>query len=219
MNRTLYILSGAGDPANDLYREVYNLIGSHAKALGYTEVITQGWPGQGSFPDSAVLNQRDSVDLAIELLALAERKEEKYDVICRSFGTMVFLDACRRVRLKGVGFVSLWGIPAYDELHRLFVDELDETIRTSKDKGVSVDHTLFPSLLPAPTLLKRFDQAFPLNVLWGSKDKYCSRTYFQYLREANNAPNIQFRILEGLVHEVVRDEAGYLEALFNQKMH
>lgn len=216
MKRTLYILSGAGDPENDLYRKAYDLIRSHAIKLGYGDIVTQGWPGQKSFPGEGVLNQAHSVDLAVELLKAAEDNGVKYDVICRSYGNTVFLDACRHIRLNGIGFASLWGISAYSEIYRLFVDQLEATILYSKDKGVSVDQTFFPTVVPARILLERFDQPFQLNVLWGSLEKYCPRSYMQYLRESNGLPNIRFQIIEGLEHEVVHDSGVYLSALFNQ---
>jgi len=216
MNKTLYVLSGAGDPENELYAQVYNLIGKGAKERGYDRVVIQGWPGQRSYAHGGALNQTDAAAIAVALLSKADATGEPYDVICRSFGTTVFLEACRHVRLRNIGFASLWGICAYTEVYRLFVEQLDATMEYSLRKDVVLNETLFPSAIPPRILLEDFDQSFQLNLLWGSLDKYCSKGYIEFLKEANQIPNLRFQVLQGIEHEVMVDKAGYLHALFNE---
>ncbi len=216
-NKKLVILTGMGDPKNSKYQKVYELITTEAKRLNYDEIIILGWKGQNSFTETGVFNFKEATQTAIEFFQKIEESDINYDVICRSYGTGVFLAVCQTINLNKIGFASLWGIPNYSDCFELFEEKIDETIKDVISKGVKIDHTFFKNFFPFDLLLKRFKQKFKMNIVSGSEDKYCSSDYANYLKSLNNLSNLNYQVITGLPHEVTDYHKVYLEKLFENK--
>jgi len=215
-NKKLIILSGAGDPEKEKFKQVYNVIVNYAKNIGYDEIQIQGWKGQTSFSENGFLNLKSATELAISLFEKAEA-DKSYDVICRSFGTGVFLNMCQSIKLKKISFVSLWGIPTYTAIWEIFKEKINETIISSKNKGVNIDRTFFDSIIPFDLLLNRFNQDFRVNVVNGSEDIYSPPAFNNFLRDTTKMHNQFFSQINGLPHEVTEYHQEYLEKLFENK--
>lgn len=215
-NRKLIILSGTGDPENETYKKVYNVIVEHANKLNYREIFIQGWKGQGSFIEKGFLNMNDATESAILLFEKIERDSDEYDVICRSFGTGVFLNLCQKVVLKKIGFVSLWGMPTYSIMYEILKEKIQETIYNARNKGVNIDETCFESIIPFDSLLYRFNQNFRVNIINGSEDIYSPPAFNQFLKSSTNNKNFYFTLIPGLAHEVEEFHAEYLKTLFSR---
>ena len=89
ITKKLIILSGAGDPENEKYKKVYDVIVSYANNIGYDEVIIQGWEGQISFIKEGFLDFNEATIQAVSLFKKIDSESYHYDVICRSFETIV----------------------------------------------------------------------------------------------------------------------------------
>lgn len=214
--RRLLILSGLGDPKNSKYITVYDNIISYANQLDYEEIFVQGWRGHDSFEDKGFINFEDSTSSCIALLAKVEETGFKYDVICRSYGTGVFLNACQKIQLKKIGFATLWGIPRYTAFYELFKEQIIDNIKSSKAKGVNLDRAFFESIIPYEILLSRFNQDFKINIVNGSLDNYSPIPFHNYIKECLSNTNLNYSVINGLRHEVVEYHQEYLMKLFNQ---
>lgn len=213
-NKKLVILSGAGDPENEKYKKVYDLIIHYAKTLCYSEIIIHGWKGQDSYSEKGFLNMTDATVSAISFFEKLEKDNVRYDVICRSFGTGVFLNLCQTVELKNIGFSSLWGLPMYTAFYELFKENMETTIISSRKKGVNVENSFFHSVIPFELLLSRFKQSFRLNIVNGTEDIYSTPDFYNFLVRSIKCKNISFSLIEGLPHEVTEYHQEYLEKLF-----
>jgi len=212
--RKLIILSGAGDPENEKYKIVYNLIIHFAETLNYGEIIIQGWVGQASNAEKGFLNMSEATESATSLFKKHEENEIGYDVICRSFGTGVFLNMCQKLELKKIGFASLWGMPTYTTFYELFKEKLVETIVSSRNKGVNFNESFFDSVIPFDLLLNRFNQNFRVNIVNGSDDIYSPLAFHHFLKKSFKNRNLKFSLIDGLHHEVTEYQQEYLEKLF-----
>lgn len=213
--KKLIILSGAGDPENEKYKKVYNLITNYAKKLNYEDIIIHGWTGQESNAKKGVLNMTESTESAILLFKKIESDNVPYDVICRSFGTGVFLNMCQKLELSKIGFASLWGIPAYTSFYELFKEKIEETKILSKNKGVNIDDTFFDTVIPFDLLLNKFNQEFKVNIINGSQDVYSPPAYYLFMKNYFKRKNLNFSFIDELPHEVTEYHQEYLEKIFN----
>jgi hypothetical protein len=212
--RKLVVLPGGGDPQHVSYKDVYAVILDFAKNMGYEEWIIQGWRGHTSCPGKGVINFDEATESALSLFAEIERMSVGYDVICRSFGTGVFLDVCQKKRLKGIGFATLWGMPSYTKFYELYKEGISLQSVKSKDKGLSIDATFFDTLVPYELLLERFDQDFTLKFLSGELDVVCPPEFNNFLKKHIKNANIRFKNILGLPHELPFPHEEYLQKLF-----
>lgn len=218
INRKLIILSGAGDPENEKYKKVYYIISKFAKAINYNEIVIHGWKGQDSNSRKGLLNMTEATNSALLLFKKHEESEVGYDVICRSFGTGVFLNVCQKLELKIIGFATLWGMPSYTNMYKIFKEDIVETIESSKNKGVNLDNTFFDSIIPFDLLLDRFEQKFRINIVNGTNDIYSPVAFYNFLMESFKNKNITFSLIDGLPHEVTEYHQVYLDKLFNKQV-
>lgn len=214
--RNLIILSGGGDPKNEKYEKVYEVISDFGRKLDYKNITIQGWKGQFSFGDIGFINMTEATDAAIELLKGAEESDMPYDVIGRSFGTGVFLSLCQKLVLKNIGFATLWGMPSYTAFYELYREGIRTERELSKNKGLNIDETFFASVIPFEILLARLTQNFSVNIVSGSADRVCTPAFSKFMKETNKEKkNVRFSIIPDLPHEVPFHHEEYLQKLFS----
>lgn len=214
-NRKLIILSGGGDPENEKYKKVYNVILGFAKKLNYEETLIKGWKGQHSYSEDGFINMGEATESAISLFNETEEQDVSYDVICRSFGTGVFLNICQKIDLRNIGFATLWGMPSYTTFYKLYKENILSESELSKNKGLNIDETFFESVIPFELLLGRFNRNFRVNFVSGSEDVVCTPAFNDFLKQSIKNNNIQFSIITGLPHEVPYYHQEYLEKIFS----
>jgi hypothetical protein len=214
MNKKLVILPGGGDPENEIYKQVYSVIINYAKAVGYNEIEIKKWKGHLSNPEVGNLDMNEATDSAIHFFEKLENEGNQYNVICRSFGTGVFLNVCQKTILNKIEFASLWGIPTYTSFYELFKEKPADGIVKAKSKGLNIDESFFESVVPFDLLLRRYDQKFRLNIVNGSEDIYSPPAFHNYLKAIKSEPNIFYSLVDG-PHEIQYYHQEYLEKIFS----
>lgn len=204
----LLIFPGAGDPHAAEYSKVYQLLRAQAGSFGYSEVDTSiRWPGQFlSKPDSTeALNLKSAVAVAKRKLGECEASAQGYDILARSFGTVVALSASFDGSYPNLRRIVLWGTCPYWKAWEMFVDDFDSTRQVSQQKGVRIEAGFFSSCEPIETLLLKTPRQVVVTV--GGNDKYSSREFHSYLLALlMEHSNVTFRHpVEGAPHEVTGD--------------
>jgi hypothetical protein len=222
VSRQLLILPGLTNPDVDAeYRGVYELLAQEASERGYRQVHTDvRYPGQCA---STERGAAERLTLAGAVNRVKERAmqfpSERFDVLARSFGCVVALKTWCNAEgsLPKPSRIILWAPPPFWMLWDFFVLRYVEKAGQFLDKGVRIGANFFASVEPVESLL----QCVPVAtvVAAGTLDKYCTSTYFEYLRSLDHSPNVRFQpLVEGAPHSVT-DLAGldvvraYLEAL------
>ena len=208
----LMIFPGGGNPDDrNKYAKVYRLLAESARRdFGYSTVDDSvRWPGhirpgQRSGPGLAL---DSSVSVARAKLAELEKAGERYDILARSFGAHVALQATNDLSLKRLRRLVLWGSPPLWYMWRLFVPELKSTGREARSKGLKVDSTLYPSVVPVEWLIQHTRHRVILAT--GGLDKVSSTGFHRYLIQLARAgkARVTFRKpVGGVGHEVTGEE-------------
>lgn len=223
MNRSkiLLISPGAGNPESDLYRQVYELIGTMAQREGYSNVDTSiRWPGQASSPFGGDLTFDGAVAVLARKLSELDAAKTPYDLLGRSFGCPVALRAAEVYRPTHLGRILLWGAVPHWKVWELFVESLDTAIKKGAEKGVTISARFYSSCIPVEILLQRC--RFRVRFALGSADSYMSAAFSDYLKTdlcAKNplvvfpraVPDAPHEITAGLCEETI---TLYRTALF-----
>ncbi len=222
----LLILPGGGNPdSSPLYAEVYDLIVRLAKLSGFQHVRADvRWPGQTTaarFAKSPCLTFPAAVMHAKRMM---ERMPPgPFAVLGRSYGCFVALKLglepakLRRCPTK----LILWGPTPHWLLWELFARDFVANRRMARAKGLKIDRQFFNSTEPVESLVQSV--AIQTEVVAGTKDKYCSPAFLDYLRRVavkNPLVNVP-RAVRGAPHEVtekcgVRVVRNYTKALFSE---
>lgn len=222
--RTLIIFPGGGDPESPLYHDVYELIEELALAVGYLSVDKSiRWLGHSSSGTESNLTFDSAVEKARNVIQGHEAKGANYDILARSFGCAVALVAasCRPPRL---GKITLWGPSPFWKMWELLVRDLETTACDSAKRGLRMDASLFPSLVPIEVMLPATTvQTF---VAYGTKDRLASGAFIDYLLDLSKPNSLVKgpRRAEGASHEVTKAAeapviANYRNALFGNELN
>ena len=219
----LIIFPGGGSPGNPKYASVYRLLELESKNYGYTSTdCSLQWPGH---ENNGVLTLDGALHVAYAKLDELEAGSDKYDILARSFGCYVALKIALDKKPKGLRKIILWGPPPYWLMWEMWCGCLNKFAPQAKDKGLTVDEKLFPSIVPIEWMLPQI--SYETVVAAGTQDPYVSEAYLRYLesrvRERKSDKYCQsIKIKEavpGAVHEVTEDAPkpvidAYLKALF-----
>lgn len=218
----LIILPGGGSPDNELYSKVYNLLATEAINYGHEYVDTSfRWPGHANTTGivSGTLTLDGAMKVVVSKLQEYEDKSIEYDLLGRSFGTIVATKYAIDYKPKGLRKIILWGPPPYWLLWQMFVRDVVTNSKTAQDKGLYLDDTFFPSITPIESMIPLLENHTVIAT--GSKDPYSSPAYINYLWNCvSHKTNFSFRIVEGAIHEVTRENSlsdvvsAYMEVLF-----
>jgi esterase/lipase len=203
--QNIIILPGGGDPANSIYRNVYDLIIDSVEKVGFSgKIYCLKWPGHCSYSD-AYLTLETAVDTAMASIAA----NEKDDIVLlgRSFGCAVALKCIKMLpKQNNVKKIILWGPTPYWLLWEMFKRDLKTNAEKALKKGLRVNETYFPSVEPIESLIK--DVNIPTIIATGSKDPYCTPNFLSYLGSiVKDNKNIIIKpIVEGATHEVTLND-------------
>jgi hypothetical protein len=222
LSRTLIVFPGGGDPESPLYHDVYELIEELALAAGYSSVDrTVRWLGHSSSGIESSLTFDSAVETARNVIQGHEDNGAGYDILARSFGCAVALVAATSHSL-GLGKITLWGPSPFWKMWELLVRDLAITARDSAERGLRMDKSLFPSLVPIEVALPKAPvQTF---VAYGTKDRLVAESFVDHLLDLSRAnPLVKgARSAEGASHEVTKAAepsviANYRSALFSNE--
>lgn len=219
----LVVFPGGGSPHNPKYESVYRLIKHVARDYGYTEIdVSLLWPGHER---NGVITLDGAMAVARGIIDKYEAQSEQYDILARSFGCYVALKTALDRNPKGLRKIILWGPPPYWLMWEMWVSDLGTNREKAAEKGLAVDTSLFPSLVPLECLLPmmRYDTV----VATGDQDPYVSPAFLRYLetlvrerKSSRYCQSIRFKdAVPGAVHEVTEDAPepvrnAYIRALF-----
>ena len=221
-NLNLIIFPGGGSPNNKLYKNVYALLSTSAKNYGYKKVDTSViYPGH--IDSAGHVNAKLTLDGAIEVAYLKvkeyDEKGLKYDILGRSFGTIVAVKIATDKKLNHLRKIILWGPPPYWLIWQMFSRDLKENIKIAKTKGLHIDKKFFLSAKPIESMLQSLE--YPTVIATGTKDPYSKPFYINYLWNCvAHKTNFHFRVIEDAPHEVTKEKCSpevvtaYLECLF-----
>lgn len=218
----LIILPGGGSPDNQLYSKVYELLASEALNYGYKAVdTTLRWPGHAN--SKGIVSDKLTLDgamaIAISKIQEYEDRGMKYDLLGRSFGTIVAVKYAIDYKPNGLRKIILWGPPPFWLIWQMFVRDIETNSKSAKGKGLYLDNTFFPSIVPIESILPYLE----INsvIVCGTKDPISKPAYINYLWNCvAHKANFAFRTVEGAIHEVTSENSSpdvvkaYLEALF-----
>ena len=222
--RTLIILPGGGDPASPLYHDVYDLIEELALAVGYSSVDKSvRWVGHSSSGTESNLAFDSAVETARNVIQGHEAKNADYDILARSFGCAVALIAAS-CRPSGLGKIILWGPSPFWKMWELLVRDIEATACDSEKRGLRMDASLFPSLVPIEIALPTTTvQTF---VAYGTKDRLVPESFIDHLIDLSKANSFvkAARSAEGASHEVTKAAGAavidnYRNALFYSELN
>ena len=222
-SKTLLIAPGAGNPESPLYDEVYGLLGALAREEGYSDVdVSIRWPGQASFPVSRNLTVDGAASVLGRKFENLDQAGIAYDILARSFGCCVALAAVEQFQPQRLESIILWGAAPHWKVWQLFVENLANETQTARQKGVCIDHQLYPSSIPIEALLKRC--RYPVRFAFGEKDRYTSNGFASYLEHdvCSENPRISFAPpVPGAPHEITQGSSpetreAYRAALFRK---
>jgi pimeloyl-ACP methyl ester carboxylesterase len=218
----LIVLPGGGSPDNELYSKVYNLLGAEAINFGYEYVDTSlRWPGHSNKKGimSGKLTLDGAMEIAVSTIQEYEDKGKEYDLLGRSFGTIVATKYAIAYKPKSLRKIILWGPPPYWLLWQMFFRDIDTNSKIAAGKGLYLDDTFFPSIVPIESMIPILDNHTVIAT--GTKDPYSKPSFISYLWNCvSHKINFSFRIVEGAIHEVTYETSSpdvvraYLEALF-----
>lgn len=219
----LVIFPGGGSPGNPKYASVYRLLEQEAKNYAYdsTDCSLQ-WPGHEK---NGIITLDVAVQVANAKISGLEDDLEKYDILARSFGCYVALKIALDKKPKGLRKIMLWGPPPYWLMWDMWCRDIEEQKVKAAGKGLGVDSTLFPTIVPIEWMLPQMH--YETVVATGTQDPYVSYAYLRYLeslvqeRKSDKiCQSIKFKdAVPGAVHEVTEDAPkpvidAYLKALF-----
>ena len=216
----LLIFPGGGSPHTHLYSAVYALLEQEAGNYGYDGIdgsIT--WPGQILRDDaaSAALTLHGAQEVAAAKIVDYESRGIAYDLLGRSFGCLVAAQCAVNLKPKHLRKIKLWGPSAFWMLWQKYARDLESNREICRSKGLIVDETYFPSLVPFESLICHLD--YHTVIATGTKDNYSSPAYLDYLRSITASNNlVTFRMVQDAPHEVTKDLCetvvkAYLDAL------
>lgn len=215
-SRTLLIAPGAGDPNSELYKQVYELLVSLARAEGYSDIDTFiRWPGQFSFHGPSILTVEHAVAVLGERLARYEVTGVQYDILARSFGCCVVLLAAEEFHLCNLNRIILWGAIPHWKVWQLFVEEFEASCKQGLEKGVRFDERLYKSCVPLEVLLPRC--RFPVRFANAENDGLLSTGFVDYLKNDICAANqlVYFAApVPGASHEITASLALEIQQLY-----
>ncbi len=219
MNKDLLIFPGGGSPENSLYRKVYDLLQAEAKNVGYEDISVLSWPGHSDDKNefSSDLSMRGAMEIALASIEEQEESSRSFDILARSFGTVVALSCARAKPPRGLGRLILWGPPPFWLMWELFGNDPHANGSKYLNKGLRVSREFFSGLSPVEFLLRNI--TVETTVATGELDPYCTPEFHSYLK-AMHGTQERIRFPEPVVgcgHEVTADNPHrkeYIDALF-----
>lgn len=221
MNKDLLIFPGGGSPENPLYRKVYHLLQTEAKNVGYEGVSVLSWPGHSDRENefSSELSFGGAMGVALARIREQEESLHSFDILARSFGTMVALTCAKESVPHCLGKLILWGPPPFWLMWELFEKGFQANASKNLSKGLRIAPEFFSGLRPVEYLLK--DIKVETTVATGQLDPYSTPAFHDYLKAMyGTRADIRFPDpVVGCEHEVTADNPHrkeYIDVLFAQ---
>lgn len=217
----LLIFSGGGNPSHREYKDAYDLLIENAPRYGYDEVdVSLRWPGQFSEDERAedALTFDGAVDAASNYLSKHEQEEESYDIVSRSFGTLVAARSASDNQPAKLRKLIFWGVPPYWLFWRRWKRDLEANRELGFKKGIRIEESFFSSLVPFEEMVTEL--SYPAVFATGTNDEVAQPAFLRYLESlVSKEQDVDFRVVDDAPHVVDSDSTAdvrksYLEALF-----
>ena len=195
-----------------------------ALAVGYSSVDKSiRWLGHSSSGSESNLTFDSAVETARHVIQGHEAKNADYDILARSFGCAVALVAAS-FHPVGLGKITLWGPSPFWKMWELLVRDIEATARDSAKRGLRMNASLFPSLVPIEIALPTTTvQTF---VAYGTEDLLAPASFIDYLLDLSKPNSLVkgARSAEGASHEVTKAAeapviVNYRNALFGNELN
>jgi hypothetical protein len=198
--KNLAIFPGIGNPHSEEYSPVYDLLKRLAQQHGYHKIEVLTWPGQGK-ADNKLLNFSAAFEVAFTWARSQESRGIKFDILGRSFGTLVAMNLAVKHTSPCLNRIICWGPSPFSTYWDYFVRRIDETTDSSLDKGTRIDHNLFDELIPMEFLAK--ENKYPVKFIRGDQDALCPESFFHVLQTiCVDHAKVEFGVVTGAKHEV-----------------
>jgi pimeloyl-ACP methyl ester carboxylesterase len=217
----LLIFPGGGNPSHQKYKGAYDLLKGSAPQYGYDEVdISVRWPGHHKKDERPIesLTFGGAVNVATAYLEQHEQQEEYFDVLARSFGTLVATKCVIDNQPTKLRKIILWGVPPYWLSWKVWKQDLDENKRRALSKGLHIEDSFFSTLIPFEAMLPQL--SYPTIIAGGRKDKRSPPSFLKYLKSlVSEHQDVSFPpVVDGASHVVDNDSPSgvkeeYMETL------
>lgn len=215
----LIIFPGAGDPEDECYRMVYDVIKNEALKRNFSEVIIAKYPRHHSCSTNSKLTISSTVEVMLNQVNSIEKTNEEYIIICRSYGCSAFMSSLKLLNGKTnfLRKVIMWGATSYHTWHILGLRDIEKSIKRGKDKGVNIAKDFFKELYPIENSINEIDNIiFPIYFCSGDKDSFYTIEFHNYLRSICKNPNIHFpHLIENEEHEIRNPKQEYFDLIFD----
>lgn len=215
----LIIFPGAGDPKDECYDIVYNVIKNEALKRNFSEVLIAKYPGHYSFNTNSKLSISSTIKIMLKQINSIEETNEDYIVMCRSFGCTAFLDTLKILngKTKFLRKVILWGATSFHTMYILGFRDIEKTIKKGKSKGVKITKDFFKEFYPIENSINEIgDVNFPIYFCSGENDSFYPIEFHKYLRSICKNPNIHFpNLIKNEEHEITNHNNEYFNLIFN----
>lgn len=214
--KKLFVFPGAGNPTNGQYFKVYETIRAAAEEKGYEDIQILTYPGHiSSQNDNEELYLESSVEASVNTLELAEKTDIKYDVICRSYGCMVFMKIMLTRELKLVHKIVLWGPSPYCNAYKAIMRDEDAAKKIGISKGVRLSSKIFSSADPFEIQLMQHTGNKKIYIGTGELDNHCKPVFLHFLDAyLDYDKRFSYSVIRGVEHEIDYPNEDYLNFLF-----
>lgn len=214
----LGVFPGIGSPKTKAYSPVYDLLAALALRRGYQRVDVVTWPGQTEGDDER-LSFPAALAKARDWVHSQEHGGTGFDILGRSFGTLVAMNIAVEDRPRFLNRLMCWGPSPFSTYWAYFVRNQAQTVASSLAKGTRIDPDLFVELIPMEILAA--ENEYPVRFVRGDRDELCPEAFFRLLQSAcEGRRTVSFGVVSGAAHEVKSSDPAqvrldYETALFS----
>ncbi|MFB6198400.1 MAG: alpha/beta fold hydrolase, partial [Halobacteriaceae archaeon] len=203
----LLVFPGGGNPSHQKYQSAYRLFKNEAPRYGYDEIdVSLRWPGHftADVNHGEELTFDAGVSTALDYLREHEQQDERFDIVARSFGTLVSAQCAVDIRFEKLRKLILWGAPPFWLFWEMWVRDLDRSRKEGLAKGIQIGESFFSTLVPFEELIQEL--SYPVLVAGGSEDDFSPPAFRKYLKSlVSEKQNVVFDNVDGASHVVDGD--------------
>lgn len=213
------VIPGTGDPFTH-YKEAYELIANEAYLRG-TEIKILNFPGHFSFDNNSFMEVDKCIESFRKSFMQMDENEDKYILLCRSFGCQVFVKALTQTTIptRNIHRVILWGALPFYNLYKILVKDFEQTSQDCLSKGTRIQKNLFYEMYPIELGINEIGKNIDFNILItsGADDENYPLGFHNYLKENNTNEKIIFTDpIEGIGHTVLKNNKDYFDLIFQK---